>query len=853
MKQLIYTALLGLLVLAIPACQSGGQDGNVEQQGKAGSNEDNSIAAPEGLYDYFYHPQTREEVTKERYDYIRKHGSFSKLGNAFPYRSAGAGNWSNVGPGGAQNTCPEIEPRYTYAGRVISFAQDYGNRDLMYVGGASGGLWKTDNGGLSWSNVLDDLPHPSVATIEVNPGNCGEVWIGTGDRENGSRGSAAPSIGMVYKSEDEGSSWTPVDFTTTSISWISRIVLKPGATTSDDDIIFLATDNGIYRGTSAGDWSHLNELGFRPFSDVMVVGSPLAKTFSVVAAEKNGSSFWYSDNKGMPSSWEEKSLPGISNFGRVSLAASAMGLHDKVYANVAAANGGWAGVWRSDDKGNTWGQVTHPAGGGGAQMNYNNSIEVESIDGDRVYTGTNSREIYISNNGGNSWFSSANNNPDGSIHEDQQFILQDVTVNATIYIANDGGIYRTTDRGQSFEGLGNDFLPLGQIYHLTLSPINEGMYYIGTQDVGVMRGPDGLDQWQQLTCCDGGDIAFKGPIHYSTITGLNATSNNRYQYPPTPQVCQQWNGFANGLPSGQPWTANLIWSGNNFYTNFSDSTIYFTPNGTTSWSPFVGFNAPVNEIDAAEDGADETIIAGIGSGNPVRVSNRYSSAFHKPDEPDSFWETKRVTDIEIIKENAYGHEVVMGLSGTSGIRVVKSYNSGEHWTDHTGDLPEMVNVRSIIADPNNTDYMYIGTDFGVYVTNNNGINWFKYDEGLPGVSYVNDIHFDDNFDEVVAGTYGRGVFVADAAQGAIGVEALEQEQSLSVYPNPAENWLNVEWKNTPGNATIMLESLDGRLLHKYNAKGTEASLNVANLGTGMYLLRLQLAGGREVVRQFVKL
>ena len=127
------------------------------------------------------------------------------------------------------------------------------------------------------------------------------------------------------------------------------------------------------------------------------------------------------------------------------------------------------------------------------------------------------------------------------------------------------------------------------------------------------------------------------------------------------------------------------------------------------------------------------------------------------------------------------------MSGISGIRVARSGDKGVTFTDATGDLPDLVNVRCILVDPNNENVIYIGTDFGVYVSFNQGTNWQNNSQNLPAVCYVNDLEFDPYSIKIVAATYGRGVFISDRATINSVDDNLSDIKNFDLYnnyPNP---------------------------------------------------------------------
>ncbi|MBN2009826.1 T9SS type A sorting domain-containing protein [candidate division KSB1 bacterium] len=754
---------------------------------------------PDWLDARYYYPQTADEVARERYDYLVRYGSFKNLAatSSKSLKKSQQSMWSNIGPYGIYECdWPNNRDDDDFSGRIISLAQDYGNGDIMYLGAASGGLWKSTDRGATWINILDDLAHPSVSTIAVNHQKSGEVWIGTGNKGDGVGGIAASSIGFVYHSPDYGDTWEPVTLTTDFIAWVSKIIIRPSIRADVPDVIFVATDIGVFRSEDGVIWQKvLPASGNKAFSDIVHTRAFTSADFEVVAAENWGSKLWYSKNKGLSGTWSSRTLPGASaELGRITLAASPLGSHDKVYANVAARSDNLEGVWRSDDRGNTWMRVTDAHNGG--QMNYNNAIMVdEGFSGNRVYTGTNSRELRYSYDGGGTWSGSYANSLFGWIHEDQHFILDDVDNRGWLYVANDGGLYRSKDSGQSFEYLGNSSLSIAQVYKLTVNGAGDHLfdgnrYYIGTQDNGFHRGPHVNKQWLRLTCCDGMDVAVKDGLPYVVMVGLGDNAINRIQYPPDDDPCQDWLGFANGLTSGAPWGSDLVYNGADFYFNF-DKRVWMARDGNLPWAEQQNFGVTVDHVNASPE---DVVITGIASEYPVWQRFGRVGKFKKPSNPQEFWENKRVTDIEFGVLEIFRH-VYISLSGTNGIRVVMSNSGGTSFTDITGDLPDGINARSVLPDPTDKKVVYIGSDLGVFVTTNGGLNWINFSDGLPAACYVNDLDYDPYDSKIVASTYGRGVFLATPVAAPVAFAAATYiSTSASIVGN--STFLDVPTLNT---------------------------------------------------------
>ncbi len=805
----------------------------------------------------YYYPESKQQVAQERMNYLKAGKSLNDIAPEYHSRLLNKKTnttWESVGPFGIPETClastPLSRTDVIYSGRVISFAQDWVNTDIMYLGAASGGLWKSTDRGNTWQVILDSLPCPTVATIATNPGKSGDVWIGTGNKGNG----AGISIGKIYHSIDFGLTWEDVTPPYYTLGYVSKITVRPASSATSNDIVFASTKAGLFRKDGSGSFSRVLT---GEYYDVVYTGGLLSGTFNVVAAGTPtgaiGSGIKFSSNNGIAGSWNDRVLSSKNDTTkRITLASSLLGLHNKVYANVTSPNNkSLEGIWRFDDGGDNWVKVVKPFPGG--QMSYNNTILVDNSNGNLVWTGTNERSLYKSSDGGNSWTSSFGNQL-GKIHEDEQFLWDDVSHNGTIYVLNDGGLMKSTDNGTNFSFIGNSSLSISQINNLTVSPENGGLfggsrYYVGTQDNGIQRGPDEFKQWHFITCCDGGDIAFKDGIQYSTLIGIDTLSSFRIQ---TPKLnCSDGSsGFSTGLPAGTPWNSNLVYNGNHFYVNLKNA-IYRADNGVLPWHQLYDFGFYVNKIAVTHD---NFVYAGlidsktIDNKFPLRILNSTGVPTAIPN-AESFWENKYVTDIYT---SSMGLEpVFVTLTGTSGRRIVMTENHGVSFRDITGNLPDMVNARCVVADPTRqaNDIIYIGSDFGVFVTTDQGIHWFKYSENLPAVCYVNDIEYDPYSNKIVAATYGRGVFIADPVAPLTSVSdngKIPGKFELSQnYPNPFNPTTKIKYQiSKPGFVSLKVYDVLGKevanLVKKNMVKGNyEVTFNAENLSSGIYIYTLK--------------
>lgn len=711
----------------------------------------------------------------------------------------GLGNWSHIGPFDG-NALDGI-------GRVNCLAFHPDNSNIIYAGAPAGGLWKSTDGGVTWSTNTDLLPNLGVSSIAIDPHNPDTMYIATGDRD----AADTYSIG-VLKTTDGGQTWntTGLTYSVTQSRRASAIYINPKNTQE----IVVATRLGIQRSTNGGaSFSQVHSGSWQ-----MMTFVPTA-TDTLFAGGNNGGRIARSVDAG--ATWTN--LTGTSNLptsggSRVELATTADD-PNYVYAVISANNNGLEGVYRSTNGGTTWTQTlsgssqnllhwgTNPGGNSGSSAGgqgwYDLAIAVSPINKDFVYVG--GVNIWRSTNGGTSWSLSAHWYGGGGAafaHADQHFFLFKPGT-AEFYAGNDGGVYKTTN-GTNYTELCNG-LHITQYYKIDITEADENLTIGGAQDNGTHLEDNAI--WDRVKGGDGMDNAI-------------AENNPNVMY-----AASQYGNFSKSTNRGQSFNAsfNLPPNGNGqWVTPFvidpnDDNTLYVgydqlwksTNAGLSFTSVGPNFNTPIDVIAVAPSNSNivylsinEDLYRSTNGGTTFTlISNNLNNS-------------NSITDIAVSSSNA--DQVYVTKSGYSNsAKVYVSMNAGGSWSNISGSLPNLP-ANAIAYQEGSNDALYVGTDIGVYYRDAGSSDWTSFMNGLPNV-IVNDLEIHNTTGVIRAGTYGRGMW---------------QSPLASSFLNKPEAQFNVEPGATCStNDTVTLEDISLYVPTQWNWTLSPSTYTFVN-GTG---------------------
>ncbi len=693
-------------------------------------------------------------------------GEFPKVSAAEIYEQLGGaatrssdGSWTSMGPNSAGGG-------YSGIGRLNCVVEETNSGDL-YAGAASGGLWKSTNGGSSWSVLTDNNAVLGVSSIVVvyNPGGDDIIYIGTGDRDGGSMWSLSGgqsndnnSVG-VLKSTDGGITWLPTGLTysTSQKETINRLVLDH----SDDNTIYAATSSGIYKTTDAGvNWSllasgpNLIDLEMHPTNSSILYMSTIDYwNAPVIYKSTDGGSNW----------------SAVATFAdtdyRVELAVTPADAN-RVYAIVAKQDGALSSIQRSTNTGNSFSQVfsgstTNMLGwyclgtDAGGQGGYDLCIAADPSNANTVFVG--GVNTWKSTNGGSSWSNSNMWTTSGTYnscgnpvaHADKHDL---VYFGSTLYECNDGGLYKTTNSGSSWSHISNG-MAISQLYRLSVAQTTSTQVMTGLQDNGSKLLWSGT--WYDVTGGDGMECL----IDFQDI-------NDQYSTYPRGRITRttnHWSGSSNITPSAAGdghWVTPFVIDPNNHTTLFAGySEVWKTTNQGNSWTEISSLSgsdyirslavAPSNsnyiyaayrtELHRTNNGSSWTEITGslpVGSSYITYVSVKY-------DDPNTAW-------VSMGEYNAHG--------------VYETTDGGTNWTNISAGLPN-IPVMCVIQNHQNSSEteLYAGTDLGVYCKVGSG-GWFSFNSGLPNVVVTElEIYYDATPANSLlrAATFGRGLWESD--------------------------------------------------------------------------------------------
>ncbi|MBL7998013.1 MAG: T9SS type A sorting domain-containing protein [Candidatus Kapabacteria bacterium] len=624
------------------------------------------------------------------------------------------------------------------AGRLNAVAYHPTNSNIIWVGSPGGGLWRTTNGGSSWTTNTDQFTTLGVSAIAIDPTNTNVMYIGTGDRD------ASDTYGVgVLKSTDGGNTWNPTGFSYTIQNFVScaKLLIHP----TNNNLIILAASNGIWRSNNGGtNWTQEQTGNFKDM--VFMPGS------SSVMYATAGGVFYRSLNAG--DTWSAIGMGfTTSAVNRIALGVTP---HNPriVYALCSNSSGStFYGMYRSLDSGSTWTQRSSTPNilGGNSTGNdtrgqgwYDLCMAVNPNDSNDIITG--GINMWRSTNGGTNWtcrtmWYTGTSLP--YVHADQH----DMSFRpgtSTLFVGHDGGLSRSTDFGATWSDLSNG-LQITQYYRMSHSSSTSGFMMGGAQDNGTSRLQSG--SWAQIYGGDGMDNAIdpgnQALIYASSQNGNFGRSTN------------SGSSFSSITPSGMGGTGSwitpitlspgnpaVVWLG---YTSLFRSVDRGATWTTMATNVLSGSNATILHVSPSNPnivvmGSSSRLMRSVNGGTTFTsiysgLSSSLTEVVFHPTRPDTM--------------------VAVASNWTNGSKVFRTFNGGATWTNISGSLPN-VPVQCAIMDTT-ADGIYIGTDIGVYYRNSSMSDWVVYDDGLPNVQ-VRDMEIFYPTKKLRVATYGRGIW-----------------------------------------------------------------------------------------------
>ena len=703
------------------------------------------------------------------------------------------------------------------SGRIADIAIDSNNENIWYVAVGSGGVWKTLNSGTTWIPLFDDENSYSTGCVTIDPNNSATIWVGTGENVGGRHVAYGDGI---YKSDNGGKSWTNMGLKKTE--HISKIIVHP----ENSNIVWVAAQGplwkkggqrGVYKTTNGGknwkkvlgnsQWTGATDILIDPRNPNVLYAATWDRHRTVAAfmgggpgsgihKSVDGGETWKKLHKGLPNDRDsngdgkidEDDLPTV-NMGKIGLAISPQ-KPDVLYAAIELERT-TGGVYKSEDSGESWNKMSN-AVSGATGPHYYQELYASPHKFDRLYL-MNVR-VLTSEDGGKTFEQLKENKK----HSDNHVIAFKKNDPDYLLIGTDAGIYESFDLAENWRYIKN--LPLTQFYKVAVNNA-EPFYHIfgGTQDNGSAGGPSATDEiegisnkhWYKTLFADGHQSAtdpeFNNLIYAETQQG----GLHRIDLITGEQTFIQPQAGINDPHERFNWDAPIIVSPHN------PSTIYFgsyrvwkSENRGDSWVPISGdLTRNENRIELPIMGRKQS----WDNSWDVGAMSNYNTITSLSESPikkgliyagtdDGFiqitkdggenWKKIPVTSLGLrkrsfvndIKADIHDENIVYVVldnhkEGDFNPYLFKSEDQGNSWVPISNDLPKRTLLWRIVQDHINKNLFFIATEFGVYTSLNGCKNWQKLN-GTPNMGF-RDLVIQKRESDLVAASFGRGFYVLD--------------------------------------------------------------------------------------------
>ena len=806
--------------------------------------------------------------------------------------SLSAQSGSNEPPGIlGQLQVREIGPAVV-GGRIDDFAVVESNPDIIYTATASGGVWKTSDGALTWKPIFEHNGAMSIGAIALAPSNPAIVWAGTGEANN--RQSSSWGDG-VYKSMDAGATWTRMGLAESH--HIGRIAIDP----RNENVVYVAAaghlwgpnqERGLYKTTDGGkNWTRVLFINENTGVVDVKVDPRNPDTLFAAAYERRRTPFGF--NGGGPDSALYKSSDGGATWKKLTKGLPYTDGGDTgrigvsiyrrdpsiVYAEVQHQNGG---MYRSEDHGETWVKMSN------ANPNppYFSNVFIDPNDDLRIWIAAlqGSGElagVAYSQDGGKTFAPTWGT----KVHADFHAMWIDPANSNHMIIGVDGGIYITRDRGINWAHV-ND-IPIGQAYQVGYDMAKPYHVCSGYQDNGSWWGPSAVrnvngilnSDWVEVLVGDGfhcqPDLADSNLVYVESQEGsllrLNMATHERANIVPQPKANEgpyrfEWNApieisthDAKTIYFGAQYLFKSTDRGDNWTTISPD----LTTNADRNTMPILG-KLPKDHLLSrnygvswyptitriSESPVDANVVwVGTQDGNLQVTRDGGKNWTNVADRVAGVPKGTYVNGVEASHMGAGAAYVVFDGHRGDDFKVYAFFTNdfGQTWQPVSGNLPAATgSARVIREDPRNQNLLFIGTEFGAYLSFDHGQQWERLGSNFPRVR-VDDIKIHPREHDLILATHGRALWILDD------ITPLEQmsraaRQEMTLFDlRPATSFRQIETssgqegqrpfaadnppygsiisytlpKATPEKVTIAISDAQGKLVRQLDGTGFE--------------------------------
>ena len=688
------------------------------------------------------------------------------------------------------------------SGRISDIVIHPENENLWYVTAGSGGVWKTENSGTTWKSIFDGQKSFSIGCISLDPQNPNIIWVGTGENVGGRHVAYGDGI---YKSEDGGSSWKNMGLKKSE--HLSKIIIHP----NNSDIIWVASqgplwskggERGVYKSIDGGkswqqtlgdsEWVGATDLLIDPRNSNLLYAATWQRHRTVagylgggpgtaIYKSNDGGDNWIKLKKGLPK----------SNMGKIGLVLSPQ-KPDVIYAAIELDRR-TGGVYKSENQGASWTKMSD-AVAGGTGPHYYQELYASPHNYDEIYLADNYMQVSFD---GGKTFSRMN---ETEKHVDNHAVAFKSSDENYILVGCDGGLYESFDKTQNWKFIDN--LPLTQFYKIAVDD-NKPFYnvYGGTQDNNTQGAPSRTDNIHGIRNSDwfiilGGDghqpatepgnpnIVYaqwqRGNLNrHDRLTGENI---NIKPQPEFGEKTERFNWDAPILvsphnPKRLYFASQRVWKSEDRGDSWETISEDLTNNIERISTPFYGSKQKWNNAWDVRAMSNYSTITSL-SESPIQEGLIYAGTddgiIQITENGGESWKKINYKKISGLPETAFVNDIKADLYDKNTVYAVfdnhkygdynpyiyKSKNKGFTWQKLTNNLPENTILWRLVQDHENKNLLFLGTEFGVYFSNNGGNEWMKLKGGLPNIS-VRDIAIQKNENDLVLGTFGRGIYVLD--------------------------------------------------------------------------------------------